>query len=78
MTARALPFPSPDEHRARVARYVRIVRWARRRYSRNGAWLVFGVGGVPSRYTLIEDAAAAKLLRTTRRYAPGTAPARES
>jgi hypothetical protein len=70
-------FPMPAERAARVDRYLRIVYWARRRYSRNGAWLVRGAGGAPSRYTLIEDAAAAKLLRTNRRYAPGTAPARE-
>jgi hypothetical protein len=37
-------------------RYGAIVGWAARRYTRDGI-LVIDVGGVPSRYTLIERAA---------------------
>lgn len=39
-----------------VDRYLRIVRWARLRYTRNG-YLVISAGGKPSVYSRIEIAA---------------------
>lgn len=40
----------------RIDRYLKIARWAERRYSRGGR-LVIKVGGVWSRYSMIEDLA---------------------
>lgn len=42
-------------------RYLAIVHWARSRYTSQG-FLIVKVGNVPSKYTLIERAAAAKYL----------------
>jgi len=42
-------------------RYLRLVTWARKRYTVNGS-LVVSVGGIASPYSLIEQAAAVKFL----------------
>ncbi len=42
-------------------RYLRIVNWARNRYTVSNA-LIVSIGGAPSRYTMIEKLAAHKLL----------------
>lgn len=42
-------------------RYLKIVAWARKRYSRNGQ-LIISIGGNPSPYSFIENLAAVKLL----------------
>lgn len=42
-------------------RYLRIVAWARKRYSVNGV-LIISTGGNPSPYSFIENLAAVKLL----------------
>ena len=39
-----------------VDRYLAVVRWAQRRYTVNGFYVV-SIGGAPSRYSLIERAA---------------------
>lgn len=49
-------------------RYLKIVYWARERYTKNN-WLPLNIiGGRPSPYSLIEDAAAEKYLGCARRY----------
>ena len=65
----------------RFDRYGAVTTWARNRYTRSGSlttWVGNGVAGlpmrdgkafvVPSRYTLIEDLAASKLLGCKRHY----------
>lgn len=44
-----------------VERYLKIVNWARERYTVTNA-LIVSIGGAPSRYTMIEKLAAHKLL----------------
>jgi hypothetical protein len=51
-----------------TSKYLAIVRWARHRYSKDGRIATF-VGGQPSPFTRIEDAAAAKYLGCERRFA---------
>lgn len=43
-------------------RYINIIRWARRRYTDRGV-LILHIGGVPSPYTRIEQAAMRRLTR---------------
>lgn len=45
----------------KIERYLKIVNWAKRRYTRN-AVLVIRVGHFPSRYSVIEDLAAKRYL----------------
>jgi hypothetical protein len=45
----------------RWERYVKVVRWAARRYTENGLLRV-SVGGKPTRFARIEKAAARKYL----------------
>lgn len=45
-----------------VDRYLSIVQWARRRYSRGGL-LTISVGGAPAPYSRIETAAWARYMR---------------
>ena len=65
----------------RCDRYGSVTKWARNRYTRSGSlttWVGNGVAGlpmrdgkafvVPSRFTLIEDLAASKLLGCKRHY----------
>lgn len=52
---------------ARADRYLAIVAWARKRYSRNHALLI-SRGYAPSRYSMIEDLAAMRYLENTRRH----------
>jgi len=46
-------------------RYLSIVEWARRRYTKNGV-LVMDHGGIKSAYSRIECAAFEKYMRCTR------------
>jgi len=43
-------------------RYLKIVKWLRKRYTRNGL-LIVDVGGVPSKYTRLETLAWIKYQR---------------
>lgn len=45
----------------RIDRYLAIVEWARRRYTRAGR-LVISIGAAASRYSRIESAAAVRYL----------------
>ena len=47
----------------RFDRYLAIVAWAKRRYTRDG-WLTIKIGGKPTVYTRIEMAAARRYLGT--------------
>lgn len=44
-----------------VDRYLKIVDWARARYTRNG-FLILDIGGKPSPYSRIEQAAFARYI----------------
>lgn len=44
-----------------VDKYLRLVQWARKRYTKAGA-LVISIGGRPSIYSLIEQAAWARYM----------------
>lgn len=57
--SRAGRFAVPAETGA--ARYIRVLRWATRRYSKGGR-LPLSIGGKPSRFTIIERLAACKHL----------------
>lgn len=48
-------------------RYLRIVDWARRRYTTNGR-LLTTIFGVPTRFTRIEDLAAVKYMGLAEHY----------
>jgi hypothetical protein len=54
-------------------RYLKLMRWARRRYSAGGQ-LVLSVGARPSRYSLIENAAALRYLDGARDHWGGEQP----
>lgn len=51
----------------KVERYLKIVEWARKRYTKNDN-LVLSVGGRPSRYSMIENLAAVKLCGFNNRF----------
>lgn len=46
------------------ARYLNLIRWARKRYTDRGGCLVLSIGPQPSPYTRIERAARDRLMRT--------------
>lgn len=48
-----------------IERYIRLMRWAIARYTRNGE-LIAAVGGKPSRFTCIERMAYATYMRGSR------------
>lgn len=51
----------------RFDRYLRLVRWARKRYTRPDGYLItYERGMVPSTFTRIENAAAVKILGADR------------
>lgn len=59
---------------ADIDRYLQVVTWARRRYTytdtagRRLCTLTYQGGRIPSRYSHIEDIAAARYLGTARRW----------
>ena len=57
---------------AKVDRYLKIERWARKRYTDQSGRVVITVGGKPTRYALIENVAAVKLCGFNDRYGKAT------
>lgn len=56
---------------SRSLRYSLIVRWARHRYGNKlTGEVIISRGGVPSRYSIIENLAAVKLLGLSDHYGP--------
>lgn len=53
---------------AKVDRYLKIEKWARKRYANAHGFTVITIGGKPSRYATIENAAAVKLCGFHDRY----------
>ena len=56
-----------DQIERRVNRYLKIMDFVRERYGYEGNVVVFS-NGRPTRYTLIEDMAAARYLGLARRF----------
>lgn len=50
-----------------IDRYLKLAMWARKRYAVNGK-LIVNIGGKPTLYSRIEDAAAVKFMGGTRIY----------
>ena len=51
-----------------IDRYLRLMRWARRRYCDKDGSLTTKFGGWPTRYTLIDDIAGARILGLRRHW----------